>query len=57
MTGILLPEVDIIINTNASESGWGATNRSPTGGYGTKMIKNIILITEVAKGDSGRLLL
>ena len=51
MTDILLSEVDIIINTNSTESGWGATNnRSPTGGYGTKMIKNIILITEAANG-------
>ena len=33
MADILLPEVDFIINTDASESGWGATdNISPTGG-------------------------
>ena len=32
MADILLPEVDFIINTDASESGWGATsNISPTG--------------------------
>ena len=30
---ILLSEVDFIINADASESGWGATNNiSPTGG-------------------------
>ena len=27
MADILLPEVDFIINTDASESGWGATNK------------------------------
>ena len=32
MADILLPEVDFIINTDASESGWGVTNNiSPTG--------------------------
>ena len=32
MVDILLPEVDFIINTDASESGCGATNNtSPTG--------------------------
>ena len=32
MADILLPEVDFIINTDASESGWEATNNiSPTG--------------------------
>ena len=33
----LLPEVDFTINTDASESGWGATyNISPTGGIWDK---------------------
>ena len=37
---ILLPEVEFIINTDASEPGWGATyNISPTGGIWDKKDK------------------
>ena len=40
MADILLPEVDFIINTDASESGWGATdNISPTKGIWDKKDK------------------
>ena len=40
MADILLPEVDFIINTDTSESGWGATNNiSPTGGIWDKKDK------------------
>ena len=32
MADILVPEVNFVINSDASESGWGATNNiSPTG--------------------------